>query len=112
VLSVNKTKRETVASGVIGIANQNANFGNNQTGYSASWNSQFSAFTNLGLSANYNKADGGFRSNTKTYRATVSRKLQPKVNANLEVRHVQQDSNYLLGNYKENAITLYFFLGF
>lgn len=86
-----------------------------QTGVNALWNWQFSPRTNASLNAAYSKAetlDTSLVVNTKTIRASISRQLQKKMKASLEVRHLQHDSTLVTGNYKENAVTLYFLLGF
>lgn len=86
-----------------------------QTGVNTLWNLQFSPRTNASLSAAYSKAetiDTTLVENTKTLRASISRQLQSKLKATLEVRRVQRDSTLVTGNYEENAITLYLLLGF
>ncbi len=86
-----------------------------QTGANTLWNFQFSPRTNASINAAYSKAetlDTALVVNTKTYRASISRQMQKKMKASLEVRHLQSDSTLVNGNYKENAVTLYFLLGF
>lgn len=87
----------------------------NQTGVNALWHVQFSPRTNANLNLGYSKSEDlhtGVKDNFKTLRVSLSRQLQPKLNAMLEARHVQKDSNIAQSNYDENAITLYLFLGF
>ncbi|MFZ6748719.1 TIGR03016 family PEP-CTERM system-associated outer membrane protein [Undibacterium sp. Ren11W] len=87
----------------------------NQTGMNALWHVQFSPRTNANLNFGYTKSEDlltGIKDTFKTLRLSLSRQLQPKLNAMLEARHVQKNSNFVQTNYDENAITLYLFLGF
>jgi uncharacterized protein (PEP-CTERM system associated) len=86
-----------------------------QTGANFVWNTQFSPRTNANFSAGYNKADTlgtTLIDKTKSLRASISRQLQQKIKASLEVRRLQRDSTLVNGNYEENAVTLYLYLGF
>jgi uncharacterized protein (PEP-CTERM system associated) len=86
-----------------------------QSGVNALWNIQLSPRTNLSASAAYTKSNqinSGVKDNTTALRASISRQLQPKLRAMLEARHQHKNSNFALGNYDENAISFYLFLGF
>lgn len=86
-----------------------------QTGVNGLWNFQFSPRTNASLNAGYSKAETletTLADNTKSFRASISRQLQQKLKASLELRRLQRSSTIVAGNYKENAITLYVYLGF
>jgi uncharacterized protein (PEP-CTERM system associated) len=86
-----------------------------QTGVNALWHVQFSPRTNANLNLGYTRSEdllSGVKDTFKTLRLSLSRQLQPKLNAMLEARHVQKSSNFAQTNYDENAITLYLFLGF
>ena len=86
-----------------------------QTGVNGLWNLQFSPRTNASFNAGYSKAETletTLADNTKTLRASISRQLQQKLKASVEVRRLQRKSTIMAGNYKENAITLYLYLGF
>jgi uncharacterized protein (PEP-CTERM system associated) len=86
-----------------------------QSGINALWNIKLSPRTNISASAGYNKSNqinSGVKDNTTSLKASISRQLQPKVRAMLEARHQHKNSNFSLGNYDENAISLYLFLGF
>lgn len=116
VLSVFNNLREPLSTGgVDAILNPGLLRKVRQTGTNALWNVQFSPRTNASFSAAYSKAktvDTTLEDDTKTFRASISRMLQPKLKGSLELRHLQRDSSVVTGNYKENAITLYLFLGF
>ena len=86
-----------------------------QTGVNGLWNFQFSPRTNASFNAGYSKAETletTLADNTKSFRASISRQLQQKLKASLELRRLQRTSTIVAGNYKENAITLYVYLGF
>ncbi len=86
-----------------------------QTGINAMWNVQFSPRTNASINAAYSKADTlgtSLIDKTKSIRASISRQLQQKLKASLELRRMQRDSTLVTGNYEENAVTLYLYLGF
>jgi uncharacterized protein (PEP-CTERM system associated) len=86
-----------------------------QTGVNALWQLQFSPRTNANLNLGYTKSEDSLtlvKDTFKTVRLSLSRKIQPKLSAMLEARHVQKSSNFVQTNYDENAITLYLFLGF
>ena len=86
-----------------------------QTGVNGLWNVQLSPRTNASVSAGYSKAETletTLADNTRTLRASISRQLQQKIKASVELRRLQRVSTIAAGNYKENAITLYLYLGF
>ncbi|MCU6434113.1 TIGR03016 family PEP-CTERM system-associated outer membrane protein [Undibacterium sp. Jales W-56] len=88
-----------------------------QTGVNALWNWQLSPRTSANISTAYTQtasANTGIKDNTKTARASVSRQLQSKLRATVEVRRVEKKSNLAngTGNFNENAITLFLLLGF
>lgn len=116
VLSLFNTEREAQSSGTLDTAITPALLNNvRQTGVNAVWNWKLSPRTNTTVSAAYTRANSlnsGVIDNAKTLRASASRQLQPKLKATLEVRRVQKDSTLVIGNYNENAITLFLLLGF
>lgn len=121
VFTLFNTLREPLSTGVDAAITPGALNKDRQIGVNALWNLQFSPRTNATVSAartevkvidTKESAVIGAKSITKSLRASVSRQLQPKLKATLEVRHIQNDSSLVLGNYHENAITLFLFLGF
>lgn len=115
VLSLFNNLREPLSTGgVDAITNPGLLRKVKQTGVNSMWNVKFSPRTNASISAGYNKAETigiSLVDKTKTLRASISRQLQQKLKASLEVRRLQRDSTIEVGNYKENAVTLYLFLG-
>lgn len=116
VFSLFNTEREVQSSGALdaaitpGLLNHVL-----QSGVNAVWNWKLSPRTNTTVSAAYTKANSvnsGVTDNAKSLRASIARQLQPKLKATLEVRRIQKDSTLVIGNYNENAITLYLLLGF
>ena len=118
VLSLFNTQRQAQTAGNLAATVTPGLLDNvRQTGVNALWNWTLSPRTNTSMSAAYSRANSlntGILDNTKTFRASISRQLQAKSKATLEVRRIQKDSNSTLfnSNFNENAITLYFFLGF
>lgn len=116
VLSVFNNLREPLSTGgADAITNPGLLRKIKQTGVNAMWNFQFSPRTNASMSAGYNKAETvgtTLIDKTKSLRASISRQLQQKLKASLELRRLQRDSTLVTGNYEENAVTLYLYLGF
>lgn len=116
VFNLFNTMREPLSTGGVDvILNPSLLRKVRQTGVNGLWNVQFSPRTNASASAAYSKAetiDTPLVDNIKTLRASISRQLQSKLKATLEVRHLQHDSTLVNGNYEENAVTLYLLLGF
>ncbi|MFZ6645832.1 TIGR03016 family PEP-CTERM system-associated outer membrane protein [Undibacterium sp. TJN25] len=84
-----------------------------QVGGSVLWNLVFSPRTSANFNIGYNHSTSPLLIDTnKTFRTALSHDLQPKLKATLEYRHTQQDSNFNLGNYKENALSVFLLLGF
>lgn len=116
VLSLFNTEREAQSSGTLETAITPGLLSNvRQTGANALWNWKLSPRTNTTVSAAYTRANSlnsGVIDNAKTLRVSASRQLQSKLKATLEVRRVQKESTLVIGNYNENAVTLYLLLGF
>lgn len=121
VVSVFNTLREPLSISPGAVITPGQLDKNRQIGINALWNWRLSSRTNANLSLGYveakvvNPKDRTITEDkniSKTFRASISRQLQPKLKATLEARHLQGSSNLLFGNYTENAITLYLFLGF
>ncbi|MES2831354.1 MAG: TIGR03016 family PEP-CTERM system-associated outer membrane protein [Pseudomonadota bacterium] len=79
-----------------------------QFGATALWNLQMSARTSANADVSYTRskavaADQG--STTKTARLALTTAFQPKLRGNLEYRRSQQDSDFLGGDIRENAVT-------
>ena len=121
VFNLFNSTREPLSAGLEAAAISGPLSKDRQIGVNALWSWQLSPRTNTSVSATYTEAKiintkdstlNGVKNITKNLRASISRQLQPKLKATLEVRHVQTDSTLVFGNYHENAITLFLFLGF
>jgi uncharacterized protein (PEP-CTERM system associated) len=118
VVSLFNTQREAQTAGNLDALTTPGLLENvRQTGVNALWNWKLSPRTNASMSAAYSRANSlntHILDTTKTFRASISRQLQAKSKATLEVRRVEKDSNStsINGNFNENAITLYLLLGF
>ncbi|WP_394778184.1 TIGR03016 family PEP-CTERM system-associated outer membrane protein, partial [Undibacterium sp.] len=115
LLSLFNTRRDA-QSAALGTANPlDPNLADNthQVGGSALWNLAFSPRTSANFSLGYNRSTSLLLEDTnKTFRAALNHDLQPKLKATIEYRRSQQDSNIAVGNYKENALSVSFLLGF
>lgn len=79
-----------------------------QFGATALWSLQMSARTsaNADVSYSHSEAVGSNQtSTTKTARLALTTAFQPKLRGNLEYRRSQQDSDFIGGDVRENAIT-------
>ncbi|MFZ6814873.1 TIGR03016 family PEP-CTERM system-associated outer membrane protein [Undibacterium sp. Rencai35W] len=122
LLSALNVKREAQSASqadilLLGISNPALLEKVRQTGVNALWNWQWSPRTSANLSTGYTQtvsANTGIKDNTKTARASISRQLQTKLRATVEVRRVEKQSNLAngAGNFNENAVTLFLLLGF
>jgi uncharacterized protein (PEP-CTERM system associated) len=115
VASIFNSSREnlSVAQGNAAISGLSGNI--RQTGTSLVWNLKLSPLTNANASVAYvrsNQTDTAFSDRTRSFRASISKQLQPKLKATVELRHIERDSNLAFGNYSENAITFFMLLGF
>ncbi len=116
LLNLFNTKRDaqSVDFGTVGSSDPALN-NTKETGANVLWNLVFSPRTSANVSLGYTRSDSrttGVRDNNKTFRAAVSRDLQPKMKATLEYRRLQKDSTSSLSNFQENAISVFLLLGF
>ena len=114
VLNLYNNTREVLSRGGL-ESSVNPGLSNNvkQVGINALWNLKFSPRTNATMNVAYsrnNSVNTNVKDFNKTFRASITRQLQPISRVTLEFRHVTKDSNLTIGNYDENAITLYLLL--
>ncbi|MET3118392.1 uncharacterized protein (PEP-CTERM system associated) [Undibacterium sp. GrIS 1.8] len=86
-----------------------------QTGANVVWNWQLSSRTNANVSATFTRVNSlatDIKDNNKSLRASISRQLQAKLRATLEVRRVEKQSTLSSNSFTENAVTLFLLLGF
>jgi len=79
-----------------------------QFGATALWNLQISARSSANADVSYTRSEAvaaNQSSTTKTARMALSTAFQPKLRGNLEYRRSQQDSDFLGGDVRENAVT-------
>lgn len=117
LFSLYDTKRDAQSApiGVVDPSNPNNQANTKQLGGNVLWNLVFSPRTSANFSLGYNRADSdttGVRDNNKTFRAAISRDLQPKLKATLEYRRNQKDSSLSVSDFRENAISIFLLLGF
>ncbi|MES2103852.1 MAG: TIGR03016 family PEP-CTERM system-associated outer membrane protein [Pseudomonadota bacterium] len=117
LISLFNTRRnaQSVALGAADPSNPNSLTNVKQTGANALWNLVFSPRTSANFSLGYNRVDSGttgVRDNNKTFRAAISRDLQPKLKATLEYRRNQKDSSLSVSDFRENALSVFLLLGF
>jgi uncharacterized protein (PEP-CTERM system associated) len=86
-----------------------------QTGLNALWNWRVTALTSATLSADLTKSTLNLQASDqriKTFRAAVARRLQPKLDGVIELKHATQTSDISANNYQENAISAFLSMKF
>ncbi|BBJ22891.1 TIGR03016 family PEP-CTERM system-associated outer membrane protein [Candidatus Nitrotoga sp. AM1P] len=92
---------------IIGTSNIGLNRNIKQIGGNALWNWKIGPRTNANVGVMYLKSSllaTGREDDTKTFRAGLTRQLQPKLNGAVNFRHIERTSNQIGSDYRENAL--------